>query len=46
MIDTIGKELKALKVQSGLHFSIDKAIARHLGHQQTPSCSGDFQTGH
>jgi hypothetical protein len=24
MIDTIGQELKALKVQSGLHFSIDK----------------------
>jgi hypothetical protein len=28
MIDTIGQELKALKVQSGLHFSIDKAIAQ------------------
>jgi hypothetical protein len=28
IIDTIGQELKALKVQSGLHFSIDKAIAQ------------------
>jgi hypothetical protein len=28
MIDTIGQEIKALKVQSGLHFSIDKAIAQ------------------
>ncbi len=28
MIDTIGQELKALKVQSGLHFSINKAIAQ------------------
>jgi hypothetical protein len=28
VIDTIGQELKALKVQSGLHFSIDKAIAQ------------------
>jgi hypothetical protein len=28
MIDTIGQELKALKVQSGPHFSIDKAIAQ------------------
>jgi len=28
MIDDIGKEIQALKVQSGLHFSIDRAIAQ------------------
>jgi hypothetical protein len=28
MIDTNGQELKPLKVQSGLHFSINKAIAQ------------------
>jgi hypothetical protein len=28
MIDDIGREIQALKVQSGLHFSIDKAIAQ------------------
>jgi hypothetical protein len=28
MIDNIGREIQALKVQSGLHFSIDKAIAQ------------------
>jgi len=28
MIDDIGREIQVLKVQSGLHFSIDKAIAQ------------------
>jgi hypothetical protein len=28
MIDNIGREIQALKVQSGLHFSIDKALAQ------------------
>ncbi len=28
MIDDIGREIQALKVQSGLHFSINKAIAQ------------------
>jgi septal ring factor EnvC (AmiA/AmiB activator) len=28
MIEDIGKEIQALKVQSGLHFSIDRAIAQ------------------
>jgi len=28
MIEDIGKEFQALKVQSGLHFSIDRAIAQ------------------
>jgi hypothetical protein len=28
MIDDIGKEIQSLKVQSGLHFSIDRAIAQ------------------
>jgi hypothetical protein len=28
MIEDIGNDIKALKVQSGLHFSIDRAIAQ------------------
>jgi hypothetical protein len=28
MIEDIGREIQALKVQSGLHFSIDRAIAQ------------------